>query len=223
MLDLLRSRSGVCHDVARETPATRARRPPRGSHSPGAFFYCNNWDFNVLGKVFEQETGKDLFQEFNERIAKPIGMQDFVPSDGRWACLEGDGSNVGGDSAFLNYTFSLAARDTARFGQPYLREGRWNDRQIVPAEWVKRSTTRYSDFDPPGFSVYGFLWWTMSFGYTALGQGGHVIAIIPAKDLVIVHRVHCAPPREDSVPTRDIFAMVRMVMDAAPTPPAPAR
>lgn len=223
MLDLLRSRSGVCHDVARETPAMRARRPPRGSHSPGAFFCYNNWDFNVLGKVFEQETGKDLFQEFNERIAKPIGMQDFVPSDGRWAGLEGDGSNVGGDSALLNYTFSLTGRDTARFGQPYLREGRWNDRQIVPAEWVKRSTTRYSDFDPPGFTGYGFLWWTLSFGYTALGQGGHVIAIIPGTDLVIVHRVHCAPPREDSVPTRDIFAMVRMVMDAAPTPPAPAR
>lgn len=221
ILDLLRARSGVYHDAARETAAMRAARPPRGSHSPGTFWYYNNWDFNVLGKVFEQETGKRIFQEFYERIAKPIGMQDFVPADGRWAGVEG--SNVGGDSLYLNYVFSMTARDMARFGYLYLRNGRWGDKQIIPADWVKRSTTSYTDFEGANplnaeQTGYGLLWWTSPWGYSALGNGGHVIAVVPAKDLVIVHRVLYALPREDVVPYKDIMMMVRMIIDAAPSP-----
>lgn len=37
-------------------------RPPRGSHPPGTFWYYNNWDFNVLGTIFIQLTGEDIFQ-----------------------------------------------------------------------------------------------------------------------------------------------------------------
>ena len=219
ILDLLRARSGVYHAAARETVAMRAGRPPRGSHSPGTFYYYNNWDFNVLGKIFENETGKSPFREFFDRIAEPIGMQDFAPTDGRWAGAEG--STVGGDSDYLNYVYSLTARDLARFGYLYLRNGRWGDKQVVPAAWVTRSTTSYTDFDGPPPLVadatgYGFLWWTHSWGYSAIGHGGHVLAVVPSKDLVIVHRVHFAPPREDVVSYQDIFAMVRMTIDAAP-------
>ena len=39
---------------AAETPAMKAARPERGSHAPGTFWYYNNWDFNVLGTVFEK-------------------------------------------------------------------------------------------------------------------------------------------------------------------------
>lgn len=56
-------------------------RPGRGSHTPGTFFYYNNWDFNVLGTIFEQTTGKRIFDTFYEEIAQPIGMEDFSPID----------------------------------------------------------------------------------------------------------------------------------------------
>ena len=36
------------------------RRPLRGSHPPGTFWYYNNWDFNVLGTIFEKATEKSL-------------------------------------------------------------------------------------------------------------------------------------------------------------------
>jgi CubicO group peptidase (beta-lactamase class C family) len=221
VLDLLRARSGVYHMAARETVAMRAARPPRGSHPPGTFYYYNNWDFNVLGKIFEQLTGKDIFQEFFDRIAKPIGMQDFVPGDGRWGGAIG--STVAGDSKYLHYIFSMTARDMARFGHLFLREGRWGDRQVVPANWVKRSTTSYSDFEGPQAvsatqTGYGFMWWTHAWGYSALGNGGHVIAVIPSRDLVVVHRVHYDPPREDVVPYVDTMAMVRVLIEAAQPP-----
>jgi CubicO group peptidase (beta-lactamase class C family) len=68
ILDLLRARSGIYHDAARETPGMRARRPSRGSHPPGSFFYYNNWDFNVLGAIFQKLTGADIFEDFDKRM-----------------------------------------------------------------------------------------------------------------------------------------------------------
>ncbi len=109
----------------------------------------------------------------------------------------------------------------ARFGYLYLRRGRWGDQQVIPAEWIDRSTTSYSDVDPysgigGAQTGYGFLWWKEEWGYSAVGASGHMIAVIPAKDLVIVHRVAYDPPKEDVVSYRDIDAMIRIVIAAAP-------
>ena len=46
---LLEARSGVYHGYVAGTPAMREGWPKRGSHSPGSFWYYNNWDFNALG------------------------------------------------------------------------------------------------------------------------------------------------------------------------------
>lgn len=214
LLDLLRSRSGVYHPAAFESPAMKAERPPRGSHSPGEFYYYNNWDFNTLGGIFEKLTGSKIFEEFERRIAQPLGMQDYRAADGRYLAEP--------ESIYPAYPFSMSARDMARFGYLYLRNGRWGDRQIVPAEWVSRSTTAYtqglaSDYDPYG--GYGLLWWVGDYGYFALGHGGHVIAVIPSKDLVVVHRVDNDNRAEaNAVPYRDIDTMIRLIMNAAPSP-----
>jgi CubicO group peptidase (beta-lactamase class C family) len=52
-------------------------RPKRHSLAPGTFWYYNNWDLNALGKIFEQETGTRIFEEFDQRIAGPLQMEDF--------------------------------------------------------------------------------------------------------------------------------------------------
>lgn len=211
VLDLLRARSGVYHPVGLETAYMKATQPARGSYATGEHYYYNNWDFNVLGTLFEKSTGKRIFAEFAERIAEPIGMQDFRPMDGRYMARP--------DTIHPHYVFSVTARDMARFGYLYLRGGRWKDRQVVPAEWVRRSTMAYStglSNDIMPFHGYGFLWWVTDWGYAALGQGGHIIAVHPAKDLVIVHRVNNLEPRKDSVPYHDVDTLVRMIIAAAP-------
>ncbi len=81
IVDLLRARSGVYHAVDFETDYQRKTRPARGSHAPGSFWFYNNWDFNALGTIFEKKTGLNIGDAFYQRIAKPIGMQDFKPSD----------------------------------------------------------------------------------------------------------------------------------------------
>ena len=80
-------------------------RPARGSHAPGTFWYYNNWDFNALGSIFEKRTGLKIGDAFYERIAKPIGMQDFQPSDVYYL-----GGPVSVHSA---YQFEISARDLA--------------------------------------------------------------------------------------------------------------
>ena len=75
--DLLKARSGVYHPAAYETEAMKKARPERGSHEPGTFWYYNNWDFNTLCHILMMHTKVDFFEDFKERIADPLQMQDF--------------------------------------------------------------------------------------------------------------------------------------------------
>ena len=147
--DLLKSRSGVYHEAAAEVQAMIDSRPERGSHSPGTFFYYNNWDFNALGTIFENQTGTKIFEEFKAEIADPIGMQDFKVDDGGYY-YELD------KSIHPAYPFRMTARDMARFGLLYQQDGRWNDKQIISGEWIAESTTAFSIDDESG-SGYGYL------------------------------------------------------------------
>jgi len=75
--DLIKARSGIYHPALAESASMKASRPERGSHEPGAFWYYNNWDFNALGTIFEQEASAKIFEEFEQRIAQPLQMEDF--------------------------------------------------------------------------------------------------------------------------------------------------
>src|SRR6185503_6192296 len=50
---------------------------------------------------------------------------------------------------------TASCRDLARIGYLALHEGRWKDRQVVPAAWVRDSTRPSQDLHRD----YGYLWW----------------------------------------------------------------
>ena len=203
VVDLLRARSGVYHAVEFETESMKKNRPARGSHAPGTFWYYNNWDFNVLGTIFEKKTGLKIGEAFYQRIAKPIGMQDFQP---------GDVYYLGGPASIHPaYHFEITARDLARFGLLYLRGGRWNEKQIVPEAWVEKSSHANEMVKSNGVDLggYEYLWWVDYGGvhfpevslpgiFSARGAGAHYLLIIPTLDLVIVHRTDNDPPVKDA-------------------------
>ncbi|MCJ2089424.1 beta-lactamase family protein [Methylobacterium sp. E-005] len=184
--DLLMARSGIYHPAASETADMRRKRPPRGSHAPGSFWYYNNWDFNALGTIYRQATGEDIFESFARRIAGPIGMEDFSSVDGHYVTEAA--------SQHPAYRFDLSARDLARFGQLVLEGGRWQGRPLIPADWLRESTRPYSRTDHDDLG-YGYLWWTLDadrFGPDAVmasGYGGQKLAILPAKQLVVVQLI----------------------------------
>ena len=190
--DLLKARSGVYIPAAGESTGMKALRPERGSHLPGTFWYYNNWDFNALGTIFDQETGeKNIYQAFKTRIADPIGMQDFAVENLQYGYEP--------YSKHPYYGFRMSTRDLARFGLLFLRKGRWQDQQIIPPDWVQESTASHSNIGPD--SGYGYMWWTGEKGglfpgievkehsFYASGYRGHRVIVLPYRNLVVVHRV----------------------------------
>lgn len=184
--DLLMSRSGIYHPAAHETADIKRKRPTRGSHAPGTFWFYNNWDFNALGTIYRQQTGEDIFGSFEKRIARPIGMEDFSVRDGRYASEK--------LSQHPAYPIRLSARDAARFGQLFLNDGKWGTKQIIPTSWIRESTTAYS-WAKRIRQGYGYMWWTLpeeTWGpnaFYASGYGGQIIAVVPSKRLVVVQTV----------------------------------
>ena len=185
--DLLMSRSGVYHEAAGEHRAMIDARPQRGSHAPGTYFYYNNWDFNALGTIFEQITGKGIFDAFNEDIAKRIGMEDFSPADCTYVF-------EWSRSKHPAYFFRMSTRDMARFGLLYQNYGQWNGEQIVPEGWIQESTAVHP-VENPGGDSYGYLWRIIpeqagfGHGFYHTGLGVHLLAVLPDQKLVLVHRV----------------------------------
>lgn len=212
--DLLKARSGVYHPAAYETAAMKARRPTRGSHKRDEFWYYNNWDFNALGTIFEQETGTDIFVAFKQRLTDPLQMEDFRLMDG-YHHLEPE------NSIHPAYPFRLSARDMARFGLLFLREGFWNGKQIISKNWTKESTTPYSSTDDIG-GGYAYLWWTSGESkdpvmYSARGVGAQIIAVIPKANIVIVQRVDTYIGKQQPLDLR----LVQMILDSKIADPAP--
>ncbi|MPY75637.1 MAG: serine hydrolase [Alphaproteobacteria bacterium] len=196
--DLLKARSGVYHPSHYETERMVRDRPARGSHPPGSFWYYNNWDFNALATIYETRTGEKVFEAVARNLAGPLEMEDFRPADGRYV--------GGGASLHPAYPMRLSTRDLARFGLLYLRNGRWKDRQVVPAAWVAESTAAHSDAG--GGRGYGYMWWSRSGAacfaaakpevrcFNAAGNYGQYVLVIPALDLVVVHRVNTDASRK---------------------------
>ncbi len=218
--DCLKSRSGIYHPALYETQGMRDLRPERHTMSAGTHWYYNNWDFNVLGTIFMEKTGKDLFRALEEDIAIPVQMEHFTAEDGWY--VSGD------ESVHEAYPFRITARDLARFGLLMLREGKWKDEVIVPADWVRESVRYHSDATLYSRDGYSYMWWVArdynkyphlpgvdipEGSYSARGARGHYILVIPDYDLIIVHRVN-TDISGNSVSSSEFGELTNMILDS---------
>ncbi len=84
----------------------------------------------------------------------------------------------------------LRSRDMCKFGMLFLNEGKWQNTQLISQEWVKasfESKVKVREVD------YGFLWWIHKGRvngidtnvYTASGNGGQFIFVIPNLNMVV--------------------------------------
>lgn len=172
--DLLTGRSGVYHPAA-SSNALEARLPGRGTVEPGTEFHYTAWDANVLGTIYEQQTGRRVFDAVAEDLAEPLGFQDFDPARQR---LLGRPEI----SRHLAHHLFLSARDLARIGLLVLERGRG----LVPEQWLTRSMTPYAE-------NYGYQWWLRRLpqgqAFMAIGNFGQFLLGVPDRNLVVVHRV----------------------------------
>ena len=210
--DLLESRSGIFHSAHYEFGAWKRERAGLAGQNiaPGQLWVYNNWDFNALGSIFERASGTTIAQAFDERIAAPLGMQDFQPAHVE---ATGDGSFTAwvleDRSVHPAYAFRISARDLARYGLLWLGCGDWNGTAVLPPSWIINSTRGrpISEGAPADgiqhyFGQFGWLWWVERGAqrsmhgmpedltyYYASGAGGHRLLVIPPLDLVIAHVV----------------------------------
>ena len=198
ILDILQSKSGVFH-AASNPGGNEWLFPERGSKTPGTYFIYNNWDFNVAGYIFEQETGRNIYDAFQEDIANKISFQ-------QWDRTKQKKSGDTTKSRYKAYHFDLSTRDMARIGYLMLRKGKWKDEQVILASWVESLTTittSYADMYKVDPRLKDWSWWKWGQGlmwriwdspnlspefkgaYTATGNAGQYITIIPSMDLVV--------------------------------------
>ncbi len=187
VIDLITARSGVYHPV--DEGDDPSKTPKRGSKEPGTHWMYNAWDFNAADADFARMTGKNIYDALRDDLAIPIGMQDF----NRKAQYKVEETY----SQYPVYHMVLSTRDMARLGLLMLRQGKWRDRQIIPADWVRRSTSvRTPSVEMQDSDLgYGYLWWVWEDAtgpyhgaYTATGSFGQFITILPALDMVVAHK-----------------------------------
>ena len=211
--DLLTARSGVYHPASNEGDAS-AMAPKRGSVQPGSFWLYNNWDFNVAGYILEQQTGKSIYELIDSILAKPLQMQDWNINEQRKA---GDTTK----SKYLAYHMWFSTRDMARIGYLMLSNGQWKNQQIIPADWVKTTTsviTSYKTAEKEKTAYfnfgYGYLWWIWDTpynksayegAYTATGAFGQFITVFPKLDLVVAFKTKYEYGRQT---TTDLYLKV---------------
>lgn len=141
-------------------------------------------DTQVLCMVLRQTTGKSLTQLTEEKLWRPIGME----SDAYWLT-----DTTGMELAFG--CLNAVLRDYARFGLLYMNGGKRGDRQIVPAEWVRASTTPDGAYVQPKDDVtsplaagYGYQWWVPAGNrgdFLAEGVYNQFIYVDPQRRVVI--------------------------------------
>jgi CubicO group peptidase (beta-lactamase class C family) len=133
---------------------------------------------NLAGGVVSRAAGHPLPELMQALIGGPLDMgRYYLP-----LTPTRDGYGGGG----MRFTL----RDFARIGEMYLREGRWNGRQVLSPEWVARAT---SPLFAMGDIRYGFFWYVLEYphrgrtvrAYFAGGNGGQTLLVIPELDLVI--------------------------------------
>jgi len=110
------------------------------------------------------------------------------------------------------------ARNWARLGLLYLRDGVWQGQRLLPEGWTKFVSTPAPAWSQP---VYGGLFWINGTGvfnlprdaYYAAGAGGQFAFIVPSRQLVVVRLGHSGGAREG---TRALNAALRLLMNAIP-------
>ena len=155
-----------------------------GTH--GEQFGYRTVNTEVLGWIVERVGGATVAEQLQRRIWGRMGMEQdaYYQVDALGTPFAGGGLNA-------------SLRDLARFGEMMLQGGRWQGRQIIPAEVVEDirfgsnvAPFAASDYGKklPGWS-YRNMWWVSNNAdgaFMARGVHGQAIYIDPAAEMVIV-------------------------------------
>jgi CubicO group peptidase (beta-lactamase class C family) len=148
------------------------------AHPPGSTFHYSSGTTNIVSGVVARAVGPgEPYRRFlADRLFGPIGATSAV------ADFDAAGTWVASSTVYAT------ARDFARFGLLYLRDGVWEDRRLLPERWVDHGR-RPRSVDPDEGAIYGAHWWVVGDdhgSFWASGYSGQSIQLTPALDLIVV-------------------------------------
>jgi CubicO group peptidase (beta-lactamase class C family) len=158
-------------------------------HPPGTHWAYSTATSMILAGIVGRTVGggqEGLLAFMRSELFDPLGMPSAVPE------FDPTGTFLGG--AFIWAT----ARDWARLGLLYLRDGVWDGRRLLPEGWVDYSRT---PAPAANNGVYGAHLWvnlapkagqfqpltgSPSSAFCMSGNGGQFVAMMPGRDLIVV-------------------------------------
>jgi CubicO group peptidase (beta-lactamase class C family) len=163
---------------AGDVAAYAEARPP--TREAGAVFNYSSGTSNILSGVVARTvgTGSAYLDFIRDRLFDAIGMRSAE------ARLDDAGTFVAS-----SYVYATA-RDFARFGYLYLRDGLWESQRVLPEGWVDHGRApRPGSADPESGNLYGAHWWVVGDdvgSFWANGYEGQSTLVCPGLDLVVV-------------------------------------
>ena len=112
--------------------------------TPGSSFeYCNGVS-SLLTAIIQKTTGETAFEFAGKHLFSPLGITDT-----HWKSRNG---------LTIGYSdLTMRPLDMAKIGYLFLKDGRWQDQQIISPEWIKESARKQIDnYETYG---YGYHWW----------------------------------------------------------------
>jgi CubicO group peptidase (beta-lactamase class C family) len=197
LADLLTMRSGTdYHEDGPDSPHFQLNATRTGwdkfyldrpmVRNPGEHFLYDSGGVILLSAILQRRTGLHADQYMDRHLFESLGITEV-----EWYRNDDMHPHTGGG-------LSLRSRDMAKFGLLYLRQGRWENEQLVPRDWVEESLKEQVDLrylGRPYITGYGYLWWIMRPDpdgeeglpiYAARGFMGQYIFIIPEHRMVVV-------------------------------------
>ncbi|SDS53144.1 serine hydrolase domain-containing protein [Pseudomonas granadensis] len=176
---------------------------------PGRAFRYSSGDSNLLAAALKGMLGPQRYADYPwTALFEPLGI--------RRAVWENDAS---GTFVASSYAY-LTARDLARVGLLMARDGRWQDRQLLPQDWVAFNREPFASYKAgQDEAVPGGHWWLNRAvdgasspwpaappdTFAALGHWGQALYVIPGHNLVVVRY---ADDRDGSYRHNELLARV---------------
>lgn len=136
--------------------------------SPGQTWNYNGGATALLAKMIEDGTGVSIDMYAGDRLFDPLSIEKFEWSRG----ADGAISAASG--------LRLSARDLAKVGMAVAQGGKYGERQVIPADWVKNMS---STMTSAGHGIEYSLHWYVTKGPAgdpilfAMGNGGQRLTV----------------------------------------------
>jgi CubicO group peptidase (beta-lactamase class C family) len=143
---------------------------------PGSEYVYSSANSIILSGIIKNATGQDIAEFARKNLFEPLGIKEF-----EWSSRNGIYDSYGG--------LLLKPRDISKFGLLHLNKGTWEGKPVISEEWIEETFSPYIEINYPFYGCYQWRMAKTDLGFDVWfipGNGGQIINIIPALNMVVV-------------------------------------